>query len=73
METFIGREKELSELKGIYDLSGPKVCAVFGRRRIGKSTLLEKFCENKRSLTIQSFQSSAFENLEQIQMTVSEF
>lgn len=40
---FIGRERELNLLKGLLRKNGSSLAIVRGRRRIGKSTLIEKF------------------------------
>ncbi len=44
---FIGRETELEVLDSHYVSSHSEMCIVYGRRRIGKSTLIEKFCDDK--------------------------
>jgi AAA+ ATPase superfamily predicted ATPase len=44
---FIGRKTELELLESDYASRKSEFCVVYGRRRIGKSTLLEKFCHNK--------------------------
>lgn len=46
MLTFIGRERELSELKEFSSRSVAGLAVVCGRRRIGKSTLIEYFATN---------------------------
>jgi uncharacterized protein len=43
---FIGRKEELSELKRIEELEKASLVVVRGRRRIGKSTLIEVFAEH---------------------------
>ena len=60
MDGFIGREKELSELESIYSKKGFKSLIVYGRRRIGKTTLLENFIKDKRALMIYSSESSFY-------------
>lgn len=57
-DQFFGRETELAMLESIYSAPGSGTCIVLGRRRIGKSMLLERFCEDKHSLCIQ-FSSGA--------------
>ena len=37
---FIGRERELAYLKEFYDKDGIGMTVIYGRRRIGKSTLI---------------------------------
>ena len=46
----VGRSAELRALEDIYSRERPKTCAVYGRRRVGKTALLRKFCEDKPSL-----------------------
>lgn len=46
---FIGRQVELGLLDDYYNSDRSEFCVLYGRRRIGKSTLLEKFTENKPS------------------------
>lgn len=47
---FIGRETELSRLKGLLDNRSASLIVVRGRRRIGKSRLLAEFGKEIRSL-----------------------
>ena len=51
-EIFIGREKDLAHLEHLYSQSqnGLIVCAMTGHRRIGKTTLLNRFRESKENL-----------------------
>jgi AAA+ ATPase superfamily predicted ATPase len=46
---FIGREAELKKLNEMY-ISGKYECAViYGRRRVGKTTLIKEFIKDKKS------------------------
>ena len=44
---FIGREKELRVLENEYNKKGFSMTILYGRRRIGKSTLLLEFIKRK--------------------------
>jgi len=44
---FIGRTYELQQLKDKYNTGKSELVVIYGRRRIGKSSLVEKFAENK--------------------------
>ena len=44
---FIGREQELRFLDEKYSAHGGQMVILYGRRRIGKTELLHKFCEDK--------------------------
>lgn len=48
MGAFIGRERELRELERMYGSEYTRTCAVYGRRRIGKTRLLREFCRGRR-------------------------
>lgn len=50
---FIGRERELASLKEFYDKDGIGMTVIYGRRRIGKSTLITKFVKDKKTIFIQ--------------------
>lgn len=48
---FIGREKELQTLNKVYDsTSSFRMCVIYGRRRVGKSTLISEFIKNKNAI-----------------------
>lgn len=47
---FIGREKELESLKEFYDKDGIGMTVIYGRRRIGKSTLISEFIKDKKNI-----------------------
>ena len=47
---FIGREKELQFLEDRYNETGGQLIVLYGRRRIGKTETLKKFCEGKQHI-----------------------
>lgn len=47
---FVGREKELKALESFYAKEGIGMTVIFGRRRIGKSTLINEFVKNKKTI-----------------------
>lgn len=49
MDPLIGREDELNWLGRLYSKTGHNTCAIYGRRRVGKTTLLTEFCKDKNS------------------------
>jgi AAA+ ATPase superfamily predicted ATPase len=71
MGWFVGRERELAYLEGLYAQEGLKTCAVYGRKQIGKSALLKKFCEGKRSISIRFLDLSEYDNLLALRSAVS--
>jgi AAA+ ATPase superfamily predicted ATPase len=47
---FINRATELELLEKCYASSGAELFVLYGRRRVGKTELLARFCEGKRSI-----------------------
>lgn len=47
---FVGRRSELAKLEDGYRGNLSQFIVIYGRRRVGKSTLLKRFCEGKRHL-----------------------
>ena len=70
---FIGRERELSRLDSIHSRSGVRTVVMYGRRKIGKSTLIKRFCEGKRALYIQSPRGSAADVLHNLALSITAF
>ncbi|MBR6871832.1 MAG: ATP-binding protein, partial [Candidatus Methanomethylophilaceae archaeon] len=73
MAEFIGREKELRTLQEIYELRKFMCCAVIGRRRIGKSSLIEKFVEDKRSLYFEFVEGTPETNLRIMEIVIGDY
>ena len=63
---FIGRESELKLLERIFTEERVKTCMVYGRRRIGKSSLILKFIEDRRSLYIDLVRGPEVRNVRRI-------
>lgn len=47
---FIGREYEMKSLNKLYKEDEFQFVVVYGRRRVGKTTLLSEFCKGKKSI-----------------------
>ncbi len=67
---FIGREKELSDLNQMYHEDKFQLFVLYGRRRVGKTTLLNEFCAGKESIFFSAAQSNAKLNLEKFSALV---
>ncbi len=50
MDTFVGRKQELERLSSLFTKKSASLVVVRGRRRIGKSRLIEEFAKGKRFL-----------------------
>ena len=70
---FIGRERELARLESIHSRPGVRTVVMYGRRKIGKSTLIKRFCEGRRALYIQSPRGSAADVLHNLALSISAF
>lgn len=47
---FVGREKEIKSLNDLFYKEGFGMSVIYGRRRIGKSTLIMEFIKDKRTI-----------------------
>ena len=61
---FIGRERELASLKEFYEKDGSGMTVIYGRRRIGKSTLITEFLKNKKNIFYTATKVGKNRNLE---------
>lgn len=72
-EIFIGREKELADLNEMYAQHKFQLFVLYGRRRIGKTTLLNEFCKDKDNIFYSAEQSNEKLNLEKFSVQVFQF
>lgn len=63
MSMFIGRKKELKELNFRFNNSKKEFGVIYGRRRIGKSTLINEFLKDKPNIFFQAKKDSLYGNL----------
>lgn len=61
---FIGRERELTSLKEFYEKDGIGMTVIYGRRRIGKSTLITEFVKDKKTIFYTATKVGKNRNLE---------
>jgi len=62
MAKFINRTNELTMLKKQYEQKEAAFVVIYGRRRIGKSTLIQEFCKEKRCISFLATEESENEN-----------
>lgn len=63
---FYGRERELKELNSLYHRDGFKFVVVYGRRRVGKSTFIQKFIyeDSKPNISFMALEQNDKQNLD---------
>ena len=61
---FIGRERELASLKEFYEKDRIGMIVIYGRRRIGKSTLITEFVKDKKTIFYTATKVGKHRNLE---------
>lgn len=69
---FVGRERELKVLEEVYKKSGFGMTVIYGRRRIGKSTLIKEFIKDKKVVFYTASKVGADRNLELFSRQVME-
>ena len=70
---FVGREAELSKLESLYEQGSFQMAVVYGRRRVGKTTLINEFCRGKRALAFTALDQSDADNLADFNRAVAGF
>lgn len=61
---FIGRENELKSLQELYDKDGLSMMIIYGRKHIGKTTLIAKFIEDKKAIFYTATKVGSEKNIE---------
>lgn len=69
---FIGREKELKTLSDNYKLNNGFV-VIYGRRRVGKTTLIKEFIKDKPALYFLATEEIESQNIRRFTDTLAEF
>ena len=70
---FIGRLKELDALNKIYISDKFEFAVLYGRRRVGKTALINEFIGDKRAIYFMGVESNAKQNLENFSKSIMEF
>lgn len=61
---FIGRKYELNELETLYHSDTFQMPVIYGRRRVGKSTIIREFTKDKKCIFYTAIESGSQRNLE---------
>ena len=70
---FVGREAELRTLERLYARPGFQFPAIYGRRRVGKTSLIREFAKDKRTLFFTAQEQSDSDNLADFSREVARF
>ena len=70
---FIGREKELKALDNLYLSDKFEFAVIYGRRRVGKTALINQFIGDKKSIYFMGVESNAKQNLENFSKSIIEY
>ena len=69
---FIGRERELTALNKLYNSEKFEFVVLYGRRRVGKTALINRFIDGKRTIYFMGVESNAKQNLENFSTCIFE-
>ena len=68
---FVGRSYELEQLEALYKTERFQCVVIWGRRRVGKTTLINHFVEEKPVIYFTGTESTAKENLENLSRSIA--
>ena len=60
---FVGRDRELKKLETLYERGEFEFVVFYGRRRVGKTTLMNEFLKDKKSAYYMAVEGTKAENL----------
>ena len=67
---FIGREKELRDLNKRYAAGKFEFAVIYGRRRVGKTTLINEFIKDKEAIHFTATESGSKQNLRDLSQSI---
>ena len=70
---FIGRKQELNKLNDMYNSNTFEFAVIYGRRRVGKSTLINEFCKEKKSIYYMAVESDLNSNIRGLSNAVMKY
>lgn len=70
---FIGREKEVKELEKLYRSDKFEFVVIYGRRRVGKTALINHFIDDKKAIYFMGVESNDKQNLENLSKSIMEY
>ena len=73
MKQFVDRELEMETLQNEYERDGGALVVLYGRRRVGKTTLISEFIKDKKALFFLASEESEAQNRNAFKEKVAEF
>lgn len=70
---FIGRDKELNALSTLYQSDKFEFVVIYGRRRVGKTALINHFMDDKKAIYFMGVESNEKQNLENLSKSILEY
>ena len=67
---FYCREKEINTMNQRYDKGNFECIVIYGRRRVGKTALINEFCKGKPAIYFSALNASSQENLEALSKAI---
>ena len=67
---FIGRERELADLNRRYESGNFEFAVIYGRRRVGKTTLINEFVKDKECILYSATETNAKQNLTELSRSI---
>ncbi len=69
---FIGRERELASLNRLYLSDKFEFAVIYGRRRVGKTAIINQFIRDKKAIYFIGVESNGKQNLENLSKNIME-
>lgn len=70
---FIGRENELNALNNLYNSEKFEFAVIYGRRRVGKTALINEFTKDKDTIFFTGVETNAKQNLDNLSKCIMEY
>ena len=70
---FIGRKREITALDKLYNSNKFESAVIYGRRRVGKTALINHFIDDKESIYFMGVESNEKQNLENFSKSIIEY
>lgn len=70
---FWGRNEELKGMNKRYDRGRFECIVIYGRRRVGKTSLIREFCRNKPAIYFSAIRGTAKDNLDELSKAIQAY